>query len=134
MSKTGKRIPILDAKNIGTKNGYNQVIITAFDKQTATTSVCTWGQSQIDCEQAARRGNFVKKALGWPPEKCNDKPARQIRKEKMMEVLNLLVDVIDNPLPDDGLNLAKFVGCAVMAKKLLDKTNQGYIKAETQND
>ena len=78
---TGKRIPIQAAKNIGQEFGYTQVIITAFDKETGITSVATWGKSQSDCEQAAVGGNFVKKALGWPPEKCNDKPARQIRKE-----------------------------------------------------
>lgn len=81
-SKTGKRIPIQSAKDIGQQFGYTQVIITAFDKETGVTSVVTWGKSQEDCEQAAIGGNFVKKALGWPPEKCNDKPARQIRKEK----------------------------------------------------
>lgn len=80
--QTGKRIPISSAKKIGLDLGYTQVIITAFDKNTGVTSVTTWGYSQEDCEQAAIGGNFVKKALGWPPEKCNDKPARQIRKEK----------------------------------------------------
>lgn len=79
---TGKRIPINTAQNIGESFGYTQVIITAFDKETGTTHVTTWGKSLEDCEQAAVGGNFVKKALGWPPEKCNDKPARQIRKER----------------------------------------------------
>jgi hypothetical protein len=79
---TGKRIPISSAQNIGKSFGYTQVIITAFDKETGITNVTTWGKSQSDCEQAAVGGNFVKKALGWPPEKCKDKPARQIRKEK----------------------------------------------------
>jgi hypothetical protein len=81
-NKTDKRIPIQTAKNIGESFGYTHVIITAFDNETGITSVTTWGKSQVDCEQAAVGGNFIKKALGWPPEKCNDKPARQIRKEK----------------------------------------------------
>jgi hypothetical protein len=86
--KTGKRIPISDAKAIGINHGYTQVIITAFDKNTGITSVCTWGKSLEDCVQAAQGGNFVKKALGWPPEKCNDKPARQIKKEKQNSTPN----------------------------------------------
>lgn len=81
---TDKKIPISSAEAIGETLGYTQVIITAFDKETGITSVTTWGKSQEDCEQAAIGGNFVKKALGWPPEKCNDKPQRQIDKEKIM--------------------------------------------------
>jgi len=83
MAKTGKRIPIKDAKEIGNKHGYSQVIVVAWDGETGTTSVCTWGKSLKDCEQAAQGGNFVKKALGWPDDKCNDKPARQKRKEAL---------------------------------------------------
>ena len=82
MSKTGKRIPIKDAKEIGNKHGYSQVIVVAWDEETGTTSVCTWGKSLKDCEQAAAGGNFVKKALGWPDEMCKDKPARVKRKER----------------------------------------------------
>jgi hypothetical protein len=76
MNKTGKRIPISDAKSIGDKNGYSQVIIVAWDNETGTTSVCTWGKTLKDCEQAAIGGNFVKKALGWPDEMCKEKPSR----------------------------------------------------------
>jgi hypothetical protein len=123
MNKTGKRIPIADAKNIGVKNGYTQVIITAFDKNTGTTSVCTWGQSQEDCEQAAHGGNFVKKAMGWPPEKCNDKPVRQIKREKSEAIFRQLVDVIENPKDNDVLNLARFVSIAMQAQELLPNKN-----------
>lgn len=80
--KTGKRIPIKDAKELGKKLGYSQVIIVAWDEETNTTAVCTWGKSLKDCEQAAQGGNFVKKALGWPEEMCNDKPSR-IKKKKL---------------------------------------------------
>jgi len=75
--KTGKRIPISDAKVLGKKLGYSQVIIMAFDKNTGVTSVCTWGDSVEDCVQAAQGGNFIKKTLGWPDDLCNAKPRRQ---------------------------------------------------------
>ncbi len=81
-NKTGKRIPISDAKTIGKKHGYNQVIIVAWDENTGITSVCTWGKTLKDCDLAARSGNFVKKAMGWPDELCNDKPARIKYREK----------------------------------------------------
>lgn len=81
MAKTGKRIPITDAKKIGQNHGYSQVIIVAWDDVTGTTSVCTWGSTLKQCDQAAQGGNFVKKALGWPDDKCQDKPARVKNKE-----------------------------------------------------
>lgn len=90
---TVKKIPILAASSIGKGLGYTQVIITAFDKETGITSVTTWGKSTEDCEQAAIGGNFVKKALGWPPEKCNDKASRQLKKEK--KLIELLRDAYD---------------------------------------
>ena len=102
-TKTGKRIPIKEAKEIGVKNGYNQVIITAWDINTNTTSVCTWGKSMEDCDQAAQGGNFVKKALGWPEKLTNEKPSRvkklerettQLREEneRLMKSAQKLVD------------------------------------------
>lgn len=81
MGKTGKRIPISDAKSIGNKHGYSQVIIVAWDDQTGTTSVCTWGSTLEQCKQAADGGNMVKKAMGWPKEMCEAKPARVKKKE-----------------------------------------------------
>lgn len=122
--KTGQRIPISDAKTIGNKLGYTQVIITAFDKTTGTTSVCTWGKSQEDCIQAAQGGNFVKKALGWPPEKCNDKPSRQIRNEKLLSLLKKFIEIVDNPHDNDGVNLARFVAATELSKRELNPEKQ----------
>lgn len=121
---TGKRIPISDAKQIGIKHGYSQVIVVAFDCETGITSVCTWGKSQPDCEQAAAGGNFVKKALGWPESAINAKPSRQIRNEKLVEIVKGIVSVIESPNSDDTINLAKFVGWATIGKELL-KTKEG---------
>lgn len=83
MSNTGKRIPIQRAKDIGNDLGYDQVIIVAWDKNTGTTSVTTWGSTLEQCAGAAEGGNFVKKALGWPEDQCQAKPARVKRKEKL---------------------------------------------------
>lgn len=80
MSKTGKQIPIQDAKAIGDKNGYSQVIIVAWDGVTGTTSVCTWGKTMKDCKQSAEGGNLVKRALGWDESECNAKPTRLSKK------------------------------------------------------
>lgn len=119
-TKTGKRIPVSAAKQIAIECGYTQVIVTAFDKESGITSVCTYGKSQEDCEQAAQGGNFVKKALGWPPENCEAKPARQIRKEKMHELLKSLVEIYDTPSDNDETNIVRFCSCAELAKRLLN--------------
>lgn len=88
LNKTGKRIPIVDAKSIGEKRGYNQVIIVAWDENTGITSVCTWGKSLKDCSQAAEGGNLIKKTLGWPDELCHAKPARIKANEDNSDQIN----------------------------------------------
>ena len=75
-----KRIPINEAKKISEKYGQNQVIIVTWDKINNRQHVVTYGSTITDCEQAAKGGNFVKKALGWPEEQCNAVPARVRRK------------------------------------------------------
>jgi hypothetical protein len=84
MRKTGKRIPISDAKRIGVAHGYSQVVIVAFDNVTGTQHVTTWGTTLEQCDQAAQGGNFVKKALGWPDELTNAKAARVKAKERKL--------------------------------------------------
>ena len=69
-----KRISITAAKEIADKYSQNQVVIVTFDKSENRTHVVTYGQTLEDCAQAAQGGNFVKKALGWPDSKCQDKP------------------------------------------------------------
>lgn len=89
-NESGNRIPIADAIKIGETHGYSQVIIVAWDGNTGSTSVVTWGKSVKESEQAAKGGNFVKKALGWPDDLCQDVPARVKRKKRLL------------PLPEGG--------------------------------
>ena len=77
-----KRIAIQEAKNIAAKYRLEQVIIVAWDAEEQRTHVVTYGATLKACEQAAQGGNFVKKALGWPDEECQAKPARVKRKEQ----------------------------------------------------
>lgn len=81
MKKTGLRIPISAASAIGKEHGYNKIVVFAFDDVTGVQSVCTWGQTGDDCEDAAFLGNKVKEALGWPDSYCHLKPSRQIKRE-----------------------------------------------------
>ena len=80
MTKTGKRIPIEVAKKIANELGYTQVIIHAFDGDSGIQSVCTFGKSLSDCDNAAKGGNAIKKLLGWDEKLCNAVPARIKRK------------------------------------------------------
>jgi hypothetical protein len=51
-------------------------VIFAYDPVSGRQHVTTYGQTVAQCEDAAKAGNFLKKALGWPAEQCEAKPAR----------------------------------------------------------
>lgn len=76
-----KKIPINRAKKIAQELGYTQVIIHAYDSETGTQHVTTYGKSLDDCDNAAKGGNAIKKLLGWTEDLCNAKPRRIINKE-----------------------------------------------------
>lgn len=121
MSKTGKRIPISAAKAIASDFGYSQVIIHAYDGNTHIQHVTTFGKSDTDCENAAAGGNAIKKLLKWDEKLCNAKPSRQIRREKMQEVLRSLVEICDTPDHLDAVNIVRFVACAELARRILNQ-------------
>lgn len=69
-------VPIVAAKAIAETYGKNQVIIIAWDKGHNITHVTTYGHSVIDSAQAGQGGNKLKKALGWPDQRCHDESDR----------------------------------------------------------
>ena len=71
-----KPIPIKTAKDIANTFDKDQVIIVTWDKTHGRTHVTTYGKTLEECAQAAEGGNQVKRALEWPEELCNAKPAR----------------------------------------------------------
>lgn len=71
-----KNIPIKAAKDISVAYEYPEVVIFAYDPVSGRQHVTTYGQTVAQCEDAAKAGNFLKKALGWPAEQCETKPAR----------------------------------------------------------
>ena len=75
-------VPIFRAKKIADKYEKDQVIIVCWDKYHGRTHVTTYGITKKDCEEAAKGGNMVKKALGWPDELCHDKPDKSFEPEK----------------------------------------------------
>lgn len=75
-----KRIPIKAAKLIADQYGQDQVIITTWDDKNKQYNVVTYGRTLAACEAAAKGGNFVKRALGFPENLCNSQPARAKRR------------------------------------------------------
>lgn len=69
-----KNIPIKAAKEIAENYDYPEVVIFAYDPVTYRQHVTTYGKTIDQCEDAAKAGNYLKKALGWPEEMCNAKP------------------------------------------------------------
>ena len=89
MKNKTKRIPITWAKKIANELGYTQVIIHAYDGETGIQSVCTYGKTIADCDNAAKGGNAIKRLLKWPEELCNAKPKRTIPKVPKNERIQL---------------------------------------------
>jgi len=91
--KSSKRIPISAASEIGKKYDKDQVILVTWNKEHGDIWVTTWGKTLTDCSQAAEGGNFVKKALGWPNELTEAKPAREkkLRKKIIGEILDKIL-------------------------------------------
>lgn len=71
-----KEIPINAAKEISKKYEYPEVVIFAFDPVSGMQHVTTYGETIDQCKDAARAGNFLKKALCWPEKLCHAKPVR----------------------------------------------------------
>jgi len=69
-------VPIEAAKRIAKEFDKNQVIVVCWDNKHGKSHVTTYGKSKLDCALAAKGGNFVKTALGWPESMCNAKPER----------------------------------------------------------
>lgn len=71
-------IPIEAAKGIAEKYDKSEVIIVTWDQLHRRTHVTTYGCTIKDSEGAARGGNMVRKALGWPDELCHEKVNRNM--------------------------------------------------------
>lgn len=73
---TTTNIPVEAAKRIAEEHAQDQVVICSFEKTTGLVHVVTYGKRIEDAENAAKGGDFVKKALGWPERLCNSTPPR----------------------------------------------------------
>jgi hypothetical protein len=80
-----KNIPIAAAKRISTDYEYPEVVIFAYDPESGDQHVTTFGKSLEQCKDAARAGNYLKKALGWPDDLCHSEPARAKRQRERKE-------------------------------------------------
>jgi upstream activation factor subunit UAF30 len=140
-----KRIPIIAAKELGTKHKKNQVIIITYDENTETTTVTTWGKTVKDSEAAATAGNAYKKALGFPAEKCKDVPSRvkrakakktaKPRKKKINSLMQLFIpsealSAIVGPNPIARTEIVKKIWEYIKKNKLQDKKNRRMINAD----
>ena len=71
-----KLIPVDAARRIAEDYAQDQVVICTFENATGRLHVVTYGKRIEDSENAAKGGDFVKKALGWPDRLCNTTPPR----------------------------------------------------------
>ena len=71
----GKKIPVSELKAFSDKHGLVECVLVGREKDN-TVHVMTYGKSKKQCLDAANSGNNLKRYLGWPEEKCHDKPER----------------------------------------------------------
>lgn len=85
---------------IGVGYGWDQVIVVAWDANTGSEHVTTWGSNAKYCNQAAEGGNFVKKALGWPENLCRAKSkSASAHLEKVSQLYEKGKDMVVEILP-----------------------------------
>jgi hypothetical protein len=77
-----KEITIDMAKQISRKTGYPEIIILGYDPISGQQHVTTYGETKTQGLDAAKAGNFIKRACGWPDELCYAKPSKQWMKDK----------------------------------------------------
>lgn len=72
-----KDISISLAREISDKTNYPEIVIFAYDPESGQQHVTTYGRTLAQCEDAAKAGNFLKKALNWPEHLCQAVPDRK---------------------------------------------------------
>ena len=71
-----KPITIKMTKDFAKSNDKDMAIIVCWDRATNTTWVSSWGKTIEQCESAAKMANNIRRACGFPEEKCHETPAR----------------------------------------------------------
>lgn len=62
-----KRIPVSAAKFIADKYEWRQVIVLAWDGESGTTHITTYGTTMADCKMAAEGGRLIAERLELRP-------------------------------------------------------------------
>lgn len=70
-------IEIEKARQLAIAHGLEQIVVWSF-RTGHGQHVTTWGEPVRHSALAAEAGNHVRRAAGWPPEKCQDLPASLI--------------------------------------------------------
>lgn len=73
------KITVKDAKAIRDNFGATHLVIFAIDPD-GTQHVATHGQTRQHAQEAAKAGNKLKAALGWPDDLCAARPVERICK------------------------------------------------------
>ena len=67
------KISIKDAKRIREEFGLTHIVIFGVEAD-GTEHVATHGKTMENAREAAKAGNKLKRAIGWPEEMCRDNP------------------------------------------------------------
>lgn len=75
----GEMIPIKEAKRIREELGLTHIVIFGVNAE-GQQHVATHGETRQNAREAAKAGNKLKAALGWPEDLCKAQPLERICK------------------------------------------------------
>jgi hypothetical protein len=114
-------IPITAAKKIAHEYDWPEIIIFGYNPETADRHVTTFGKTVDQCADAAKAGNYLKKALNWPEELCHAKPAREKKRDNYRALQNEIMDSWEKELSQgDGIP-QEDVALYLKACRILDR-------------
>ncbi len=100
MSKA-KTIPIDDAMRISLDTGFQEIVVFGYDPKTGRQGVTTYGRTVPQSRDAARAGNHLKKALGWPEEICHTVPDLSRHQHEVDRVAWAILQALHKDVPEE---------------------------------
>ena len=93
-------VPVEAAKNVAKSYKKDQVILICWSEEDNKTWVTTYGATEIDCDQAAQGGNWLKKNfLNWPKSECCAEPERVSKLKSEIESLKKEICILKSNKP-----------------------------------
>jgi hypothetical protein len=103
-----KKIPVRVARSIAKGFSHSQIIILGWSRKNNMTSVVTYGETIIDCDQASQGGNWIKKnLLNWAESECMIEPKRVLRLKAEIKDLKKKLKIHQDIIKDQNMAISQ---------------------------